>query len=81
MIKQLRVKTNSRTELIDITQGVQRLVAVAEIQVVIRRRRSAVPHLKPLRARGIGRQPGGSFRDKLHLPDLAGIPGNIEGCG
>lgn len=26
MIKQLRVKTNSRTELVDITQGVQRLV-------------------------------------------------------
>jgi secondary thiamine-phosphate synthase enzyme len=27
MIRQLRVKTNSRTELVDITQGIQRLVS------------------------------------------------------
>ncbi len=32
MIKQLRVKTNSRTELVDITQGVQRLVAESGIR-------------------------------------------------
>lgn len=32
MIKQLRVKTNSRTELIDITQGVQRMVAESGIR-------------------------------------------------
>jgi len=32
MIKQLRVKTNSRTELIDITQGVQRAVAESGIR-------------------------------------------------
>lgn len=38
MIKQLRVKTNSRTELIDITQGVQRMVAESGI-------RSGVCHL------------------------------------
>jgi len=29
MIRQLRVKTNSKTELVDITQGVQRLVTEA----------------------------------------------------
>lgn len=32
MIRQLRVKTNSRTELIDITQGVQRLIAETGIR-------------------------------------------------
>ena len=32
MIKQLRVKTNSRTELLDITQGVQRIVAESGIR-------------------------------------------------
>ena len=32
MIKQLRVKTNSRTELVDITQGVQRLVTESGIR-------------------------------------------------
>jgi len=32
MIRQLRVKTNSRTELVDITQGVQRLVAESGIK-------------------------------------------------
>ncbi len=32
MIKQLRVKTNSRTELVDITQGVQRLVAESGVR-------------------------------------------------
>lgn len=32
MIKQLRVKTNSRTELVDITQGVQRLVAESSVR-------------------------------------------------
>src|ERR1700690_4657220 len=32
MIRQLRVKTNSRTELVDITQGVQRLVAESGIR-------------------------------------------------
>ncbi len=31
MIRQLRVKTNARTELVDITQGVQRLVAESGI--------------------------------------------------
>ena len=38
MIKQLRVKTNSRTELVDITPGIQRLVAESGI-------RSGVCHL------------------------------------
>lgn len=38
MIKQLRVKTNSRTELIDITQAVQRVVAESGI-------RSGICHL------------------------------------
>ncbi len=32
MIRQFRVKTKSRTELVDITQGVQRLVAEAGIR-------------------------------------------------
>ena len=32
MIRQLRVKTNSRTELLDITQGVQRLVAESGVR-------------------------------------------------
>ena len=32
MIRQLRVKTNSRTELVDITQGVQRLVAESGVK-------------------------------------------------
>jgi secondary thiamine-phosphate synthase enzyme len=32
MIRQLRVKTNARTELIDITQGVQRLVAESGVR-------------------------------------------------
>ncbi|HWR72423.1 MAG TPA: secondary thiamine-phosphate synthase enzyme YjbQ [Nitrospirota bacterium] len=32
MIKQLRVKTNSRTELLDITQGVQRLVTESGVR-------------------------------------------------
>ncbi len=32
MIKQLRVKTNSRTELVDITQGVQRLVSESGVR-------------------------------------------------
>ncbi len=32
MIRQLRVKTNSRTELVDITQGVQRLVVESGIR-------------------------------------------------
>lgn len=32
MIKQLRVKTNARTELVDITQGVQRLVAESGVR-------------------------------------------------
>lgn len=32
MIRQLRVKSNSRTELVDITQGVQRLVAESGIR-------------------------------------------------
>lgn len=32
MIRQLRVKTESRTELVDITQGVQRLVAESGIR-------------------------------------------------
>lgn len=32
MIRQLRVKTKSRTELVDITQGVQRLVAESGIR-------------------------------------------------
>ncbi len=32
MIRQLRVKTNSRTELVDITQGVQRLVGESGIR-------------------------------------------------
>jgi len=32
MIRQLRVKTNSRTELVDITQGVQRLVGESGIK-------------------------------------------------
>ncbi len=32
MIKQLRVKTNSKTELVDITQGVQRLVTESGIR-------------------------------------------------
>ena len=32
MIKQLRVQTKSRTELVDITQGVQRLVAESGIR-------------------------------------------------
>jgi len=32
MIKQLRVKTTARTELVDITQGVQRLVAESGIR-------------------------------------------------
>ena len=32
MIRQLRVKTNSRTELLDITQGVQRLVTESGIR-------------------------------------------------
>lgn len=32
MIRQLRVKTNSRTELVDITQGVQRLVTESGIR-------------------------------------------------
>jgi len=38
MIKQLRVKTNSRTELVDITPGIQRLVAESGV-------RSGVCHL------------------------------------
>jgi secondary thiamine-phosphate synthase enzyme len=38
MIKQLRVKTNARTELVDITQGVQRLVAESGV-------RSGICHL------------------------------------
>ena len=32
MIKQLRVKTNARTELVDITQGVQRLVTESGVR-------------------------------------------------
>ncbi len=32
MIKQLRVKTNSRTELVDITQGVQRFVTESGVR-------------------------------------------------
>ncbi len=32
MIRQLRVKTNSRTELVDITQGVQRLVVESGVR-------------------------------------------------
>ena len=32
MIRQLRVKSNARTELIDITQGVQRLVAESGVR-------------------------------------------------
>jgi secondary thiamine-phosphate synthase enzyme len=32
MIRQLRVKTNSRTELVDITQGIQRLVGESGIR-------------------------------------------------
>jgi len=32
MIKQLRIKTTARTELVDITQGVQRLVAESGIR-------------------------------------------------
>jgi secondary thiamine-phosphate synthase enzyme len=32
MIKQIRVKTNARTELLDITQGVQRVVAESGIR-------------------------------------------------
>jgi len=32
MIKQLRVKTNAKTELVDITQGVQRLVAESGVR-------------------------------------------------
>jgi secondary thiamine-phosphate synthase enzyme len=32
MIRQLRVKTNARTELVDITQGVQRLVAESGVR-------------------------------------------------
>ncbi len=32
MIRQLRVKTNARTELVDITQGVQRLVTESGIR-------------------------------------------------
>jgi secondary thiamine-phosphate synthase enzyme len=32
MIRQLRVKTNSRTELVDITQGVQRLVTESGVR-------------------------------------------------
>jgi secondary thiamine-phosphate synthase enzyme len=32
MIRQLRVKTNSRTELVDITQGVQRLVSESGVR-------------------------------------------------
>jgi secondary thiamine-phosphate synthase enzyme len=32
MLRQLRVKTNSRTELVDITQGVQRLVGESGIR-------------------------------------------------
>lgn len=32
MVKQLRVKSNSRTELVDITQGVMRLVAESGIR-------------------------------------------------
>jgi secondary thiamine-phosphate synthase enzyme len=32
MIRQLRVKTNSRTELVDITQGVQRLITESGIK-------------------------------------------------
>jgi secondary thiamine-phosphate synthase enzyme len=32
MIKQLKVKTNARTELVDITQGVQRLVTESGIR-------------------------------------------------
>ncbi len=32
MIRQLRVKTNARTELVDITQGIQRLVAESGIR-------------------------------------------------
>jgi secondary thiamine-phosphate synthase enzyme len=32
MIKQLRVKTHARTELVDITQGVQRLVAESGVR-------------------------------------------------
>lgn len=32
MIRQLRVKTNSRTELIDITQGLQRLITESGIR-------------------------------------------------
>jgi secondary thiamine-phosphate synthase enzyme len=41
MIRQLRIKSNSRTELIDITQGVQRLVAESGI-------RSGVCHVHAL---------------------------------
>ena len=32
MIRQLRVKTNARTELVDVTQGVQRLVSESGIR-------------------------------------------------
>ncbi len=32
MIRQLRVKTNSRTELVDITQGVQKLIAESGVR-------------------------------------------------
>jgi secondary thiamine-phosphate synthase enzyme len=32
MIKQLRVKTNARTELVDITQGIQRLVSESGVR-------------------------------------------------
>src|SRR5512141_2659043 len=32
MLKQLRIKTTARTELVDITQGVQRLVAESGIR-------------------------------------------------
>jgi secondary thiamine-phosphate synthase enzyme len=32
MIKQIRVKTNARTELLDITQGVQRVVAESGVR-------------------------------------------------
>jgi secondary thiamine-phosphate synthase enzyme len=32
MIRQLRVKTNARTELVDITQGVQRMVAESGVR-------------------------------------------------
>ncbi len=35
MLKQLRVKTNARTELVDITQGVQRLVSESGVRAGI----------------------------------------------